>query len=109
MNGSAQELNRQLDRRALAVSALQRLWKSVFTNVPCPKAEQVGWWLSSHAFELVSFAITQTADKARRMLEAEGEVMTADHAIRFCSKVALSNTRSLIPRKPSYTERVVPL
>jgi hypothetical protein len=53
---NAPELNRQLDRRAAEVSALQRLWKSVFLNVPCPDEKQFGWWLSSHPFELEAVA-----------------------------------------------------
>jgi hypothetical protein len=108
MNTTAQELNERLDRRASEISALRRLWKSLL-SVDCPKDQQFGWWLSSHAFGLLSFAITETAAKERRMLETESEAMTADHAIRFCSKVCLSNSRSMMPRKPSYTERVAPL
>jgi len=105
MNTTAQELNERLDRRASEISALRRLWKSLL-SVGCPKDQQFGWWLSSHAFGLLSFAITETAAKERRMLATEGEAMTADHAVRFCSKVALSNTRSMMPRRPSYVENV---
>jgi hypothetical protein len=58
-------------------------------------------------YALVSFSIVQTAGKARRMLEREGLAMSADHSVRFVSKVAASNPRDKVLAKiPSYVSGV---
>jgi len=61
---------------------VQKTWQSLLPQY-LPAPQQFDLWLSRHDYTTVLHAITQTAKKAIRL----NGTMTADHMVRFCSKV----------------------
>jgi hypothetical protein len=61
---------------------VQKTWQGLLPQY-MPAPQQFDLWLSRHDYTTVLHAITQTAKKAMRL----NGTMTADHMVRFCSKV----------------------
>jgi hypothetical protein len=64
------------------IEIVQKTWNGLIPHfTPAPRQFEV--WLDRHDYTTVLHAITQTAKKAMKL---DG-TMTAEHMVRFCSKV----------------------
>jgi hypothetical protein len=61
---------------------VQNTWQSLIPHY-LPAPQQFDLWLRRHDYTTVLHAITQTAKKAIKL----NGTMTAEHMVRFCSKV----------------------
>jgi hypothetical protein len=78
---------RQLDEQSTFKSDdLKPLWAKTLGELP--DDEQFYLWTNLHALEVVRQAILKTAGKNLQM----GKTMTAEHKVRFASKVMLTIT-----------------
>jgi hypothetical protein len=77
------ELAKQVMERRAEVLALAQLWQMAIKG-ECPDDSQFYLWLELHPFRSVHQAIRETA---RKQFKRRG-AMSADHLIRFCSRVA---------------------
>ena len=66
------------------MNELISLWQRTLGNPP--RNEQFAIWMESHPSDIVRSAILKTASKNQIL----GGTMTADHKIRFASKVMLT-------------------